>query len=212
MPVVDPRAWETAFRGLRDRAPFTFPTSAIPAHFRRAAVLALFWAERDSLTLLLTKRATTMSRNPGEVAFPGGLIEDGETPEQAAVREASEEVGLDPSAFEVLGRLDDAWSGQGSLLVPFVGWAPSRPALVASPAEVDAILTPTVEELLRPEAYSTETVESRGLEYVNEKVGFASGSVYGLTADLMLEALERGQRTPTTRGERRLRELISYHA
>jgi len=210
-PPVDVTAWTAALRGLRDRAPVIFPEEAIPPHFNRAAVLILFWQEEDSLRVLLTRRASTMSRHAGETAFPGGLVEEGETYEEAAVREAHEEVGLSPAAIEVVGRLDDAWSGAGSLLVPYVALAPARPSLAANPAEVAEILTPDVRDLLRPDARTTETLKVRGVTYVNDTITFPGGSVYGLTADILSEALERGQGTPSTRGEGRLRDIITYH-
>lgn len=210
-PQVDVAAWTAALRGLRDRAPVIFPEEAIPTHFKRAAVLAVFWEDEGSLRILLTRRASTMSRHAGQTAFPGGLVEVGETYAEAAVREAHEEVGLAPAAIEVVGRLDDAWSGAGSLLVPYVALARTRPSLTANPAEVDEILTPDVRDLLRPDARTTETVEQRGVTYVNDTITFPGGSVYGLTADILSEALERGQGVASNRGAGRLRDLITYH-
>lgn len=208
---IDVAAWTGRLRSLAARDPLVFPAESIPKHFRRAAVLILFWEEGASLRVLLTRRASRMSRHAGEIAFPGGLLEGDETSEQAAVREANEEVGLDPAAIEVIGRLDDAWSGAGSLLVPWIALASARPALTASPAEVDEILEPDVEELLRPDARTSETINVRGIQYVNETVTFDGGAAFGLTADILLEALERAQGLPCDRGETRGRELITYH-
>lgn len=210
-PLLDVVAWTASLRGLRHREPVIFPEEAIPAHFKRAAVLILFWQEQGSLRVLLTRRASTMSRHPGQTAFPGGIVEDGETYEEAAVREAHEEVGLAPTAIEVVGRLDDAWSGAGSLLVPYVALTRTRPAFAANPAEVDEILTPDVRDLLRPDARTTETLERRGVTYVNDTITFPGGSVFGLTADILSEALERGQGVASNRGEGRLRDIITYH-
>lgn len=208
--AVDVEAWVAGLRGLADRDALEFPADVIPADFRRSAVLILFWPDGDTMRVLLTRRSSRMSRHAGQTAFPGGLVEGDETFEQAAVREAQEEVGLNPSSYEVVGRLDDAWSGAGSHMVPWVGVAPSRPSMVASPDEVDEILTPDVRDLLRPEAMSIESVTTSRVEYINERIQFAGGEAFGLTADLLLEALERARGIPTSRGHLRLGHLVTW--
>lgn len=174
-------------------------------------MLILFWEDAGTLRTLLTRRPAHMSRHAGQIAFPGGILEEGESYRDAAVREAHEEVGLDPSSIEVVGRLDDAWSGAGNRLAPFVALSKVRPRLSANPAEVADILTPDVAPLLRPEARGQEMVEWRGIEYANETVEFEGGKAYGLSADLLLEALEWGGGHAPRRGEARLRDLASYH-
>ncbi len=208
---LDVDAWLERFRALGRREPLRFPSDAIPSHFKKSAVLILFWEEEGGLRTLLTRRPSHMSRHAGEIAFAGGLVEAGESFQLAAVREAHEEVGLDPASVEVVGRLDDAWSGSGSLLVSHVGLVPSRPTFSPQPAEVDEILTPDVRDLLRPEARRQQVVDSRGVRYVNEMIDFPGGAVFGLTADLLLEALEWGKGGAPHRGPARLRDLITYH-
>ena len=197
---------------LRSRAPYRFPEHAVPAHFRRAAVLVPFWAEPAALRVLLTRRASRMSRHAGQVAFPGGMLESGETHEQAALREAHEEVGIDPALVEVLGRLDDAWSGAGSHIVPVVAWLRARPRLEANPAEVDEILVADVADLLKPASRSEERVLRDGVEYVNPIVEWPGGRAYGLSADLLLEALAWVSGGTPERGPARLRDLDSWKA
>lgn len=207
----DSARWVEGLRSLAERKPVEFPPELIPPHFKHSAVLIVFWPEDESLRVLLTRRSSRMSRHAGEVAFPGGLLEEGETPKEAALRESQEEVGLDPGAIEVVGRLDDAWSGAGSHMVPFVALAERRPSLVPSPAEVEEILTPDVRELLRPEARSWDVVERQGVQYRNDVIEFDGGSTYGLTTDILLETLERAQGEPSVRGYIRLGQLVIYH-
>ena len=207
----DSARWVEGLRSLAERNPVEFPPELVPPHFKHSAVLIVFWPEDESLRVLLTRRSSRMSRHAGEVAFPGGLLEEGETPKEAALREAQEEVGLDPGTIEVVGRLDDAWSGAGSHMVPFVALAERRPSLVPSPAEVDEILTPDVRELLRPEARSWDVVERQGVQYRNDVIEFDGGSTYGLTTDILLETLERAQGEPSVRGYIRLGQLVIYH-
>jgi 8-oxo-dGTP pyrophosphatase MutT (NUDIX family) len=103
--------------------------------------------------LLLTERAHKMRSHPGQVAFPGGGIDAGETPEQAALREAYEEIGLDPASIEVFGELPQLWLPPSDFAVtPVLGWWRERtPVGIASPAEVHAIHHVAVADLLDPE-------------------------------------------------------------
>ena len=129
---LDPRSFQQRLRQLGDRQPFEFPADSIPTDFRRAAVLVPFWEEAGEVRVLLTRRSRRMSRHAGEVAFPGGLLEEGASWEQAALRETHEEVGIDASRIEIVGRLDDAWSGARNHLVPVVGWTRSSSGTVAA--------------------------------------------------------------------------------
>lgn len=206
----DPASFQARMHDLPRRAPFRFPRGAIPSDFRRSAVLIPFWEHEGRLRVLLTKRATTMSRGAGQVSFAGGLLEGDETVEQAAVREAAEEVGLAPDDATILGRLDDAWSRTGSLLVPIVAWLPARPSWRPNPAEVAEVLEPCVDELVQPAAQDRQTVTHAGMTFTNSIVRWEGGQAYGLSADLLLEALAWGTATPCDRGRTRLSELHAY--
>ena len=100
--------------------------------------------------------ADQLDGNTGQrtMRLPKGHLEPGETLEEAALREAHEEIGLEPGSVEVLGRLDDAWSGAGHHVVPIVGWGSAPPELVASPREVAEILVCAVETLPLPDSLS----------------------------------------------------------
>ena len=103
--------------------------------------------------LLLTERAHDMRSHPGQVSFPGGSVDPGETAVEAALREAEEETGLDPAAVEVFGRLPELWLPPSNFAVtPILGWW-REPAevTIASPAEVHAIHHVPIDELLDPE-------------------------------------------------------------
>jgi 8-oxo-dGTP pyrophosphatase MutT (NUDIX family) len=123
-----------------------------------SAVLAAFWEHDDGLEVLLTRRAGHLRAHRGEVAFPGGRAEPGEDLVATALREAHEEVGLDPSSVEVLGELDHLMTVTSrSFIVPFVAVLPERPGgLEPNPAEVDAVLFVPVSELLLDEVYREE--------------------------------------------------------
>src|SRR5688572_20188901 len=125
---------------------------------RGSAVLAAVWDEDDGAHMLLTRRATGLRSHSGEVSFPGGRRDPGESLLDAALREAAEEVALDPGSVEVLGELDHLMTiTSGSFIVPYVGVLPSRPSgLVPNPGEVDAVLFVPFAELLLDEVYREE--------------------------------------------------------
>lgn len=199
---------------LRSREPFRLPADEIPAHFRRAAVLLPFWPdpEADDVRVLMTRRATGLAQHAGQTAFPGGRLDAGETWVDAALREAHEEVGLEPGCVEVVGPLDDAWSGAGHHIVPIVGWLRSPPRLRANPSEVAAILVARVSEILRPESRSEIEVVHRGVRYRNPKLSFPGGDAHGLSADLLLEAIAWGLGRRPDLGPVRLAHLRTYFA
>ena len=90
---------------------------------RASAVLMLFGEGPDGPDLLLTERATRMRSHPGQVSFPGGSVDPGETAAQAALREAEEETGLDPSGVEVFAELPPLWLPPSNFAVtPVLAW------------------------------------------------------------------------------------------
>ena len=123
---------------------------------RYSAVLVLFGADGDPAEpdLLLIERAATMRSHAGQPAFPGGAVdpEDG-GPVAAALREAQEEVGLDPATVEVLGTLPDLWlPPSGFVVTPVVAWwRRPHPVHVVDAAEVAAVARIPVSRLVDPQ-------------------------------------------------------------
>jgi len=116
-----------------------------PAHApapgdRLAAVLAPV-VESPGPSLIFTVRSDALSRHPGEVSFPGGLVDEGESLADAARREAFEEIGLDPSLPRLVGALPAVHTYVSAILVvPFVGLLGSPPDLFAAEAEIKEII------------------------------------------------------------------------
>jgi 8-oxo-dGTP pyrophosphatase MutT (NUDIX family) len=130
-----------------DLTTFVAPEDSDP---RRGAVLMLFGSQQD---LLLTERAHDMRSHPGQVSFPGGAIDPGETPREAALREAYEETGLLPEGVEVFAELPELWLPPSNFAVtPVLGWwERESPVGVVDPAEVHAVYRVPLADLLDPE-------------------------------------------------------------
>jgi 8-oxo-dGTP pyrophosphatase MutT (NUDIX family) len=120
---------------------------AVPGS-RPAAVLVALFEEGAEARVVLTVRSDQLRSHTGEVAFPGGRLEDGEGVVEAALREAEEEVALDPAAVTVLGRLTPRPTiSSGALMTPVVGELAGRPTLRANPGEVERVFDVALSEL-----------------------------------------------------------------
>jgi 8-oxo-dGTP pyrophosphatase MutT (NUDIX family) len=121
-------------------------------------VLVPLFEEDGEVWVVLTRRAQHLRTHKGEVAFPGGRQDDGETLVEAALREAREEIALHTDDVEIIGELDHlATLSSNSSVVPFVGVLPGRPpSFTANPDEVEAVLTVPLSELLDDEVYRSE--------------------------------------------------------
>ena len=109
--------------------------------------------------LLLTRRSSQLRRHAGQWALPGGRLDPGETPEQAALREMAEEVNLALDASAVLGRLDDFITRSGFVITPVVVWAGAARDLVPNPQEVASVHRIAAAEFLRADAPLLDRIE-----------------------------------------------------
>ena len=108
--------------------------------FRAASVLIPIVQHQDGLTLLLTERAAHLHDHPGQISFPGGRFEEADiNPVETALREAEEEVGLQRSFVDVLGRLPEYRTGTGYQVSPIVALVNPAFELQSDPTEVAAI-------------------------------------------------------------------------
>jgi 8-oxo-dGTP pyrophosphatase MutT (NUDIX family) len=117
---------------------------------RPAAVLAPLLRRPVGAAFLFIRRRPDLSEHAGQVAFPGGRMEAGESPVGAALREAEEEVGLPAARVQVIGQLDDQPSPLRYRVTPLVGLVSEPPALVAQPGEVAEIFEVPLQRLLDP--------------------------------------------------------------
>ena len=127
------------------------------------------WSTRAAV--LLTRRAAGLRDHPGQWALPGGSMDAGETPEEAALRELQEEVGLQLAPGAVLGRLDDFATRSGFAITPVVVWGGSAPALVENAAEVASIHRVPLEEFMRADAPLLDVIEDSAHPVLRMPVG-----------------------------------------
>lgn len=121
--------------------------------------------------LLLTRRGGHLPTHARQWAFPGGRVEPGEAPVDAARRETQEEVGLDLAPSTLLGRLDDYPTRSGYVITPFVFWAGSAAEPVANPAEVASVHRVSLRELLRLDSPRFVTIPESDRPVVQVPIG-----------------------------------------
>ncbi|MGI9616289.1 MAG: NUDIX hydrolase [Acidimicrobiales bacterium] len=120
---------------------------------------------------ILTRRGSALNAHANQWALPGGRIDDGETPLEAAMREVDEEIGLDLSSDDLLGRLDDYPTRSGYVITPFVFWAGASADPVANPEEVASIHRISLRELARPDSPRFVTIPESDRPVIQVPVG-----------------------------------------
>ena len=122
-----------------------------------AGVLAALFEEQGEARLVLTRRSSDLRTHQGQISFPGGRIEPGEDAVAAALREAFEEVALEPSSVTVVGWLHPVLTMvSDSFIQPVLGTLGARPRLVASPSEVERVFDVSLAELADPAVFREE--------------------------------------------------------
>jgi 8-oxo-dGTP pyrophosphatase MutT (NUDIX family) len=164
---------------------------------RASAVLVALYDHHDEAHVVLTRRAQHLRSHRGEVSFPGGGQDPGEDLRRTALREAEEEVGLDPASVEIIGQLDHRQTiTSRSFIIPFVGILAGRPELTPSPAEVELILHVSLAELLAADVFREERW---GLPPLDRPIYFfeiAGDTVWGATASMLRNLLALITGTP----------------
>jgi 8-oxo-dGTP pyrophosphatase MutT (NUDIX family) len=180
-------AWDALFAGPS-------PTGAP----RAAAVLVALFDEAGEARVVLTRRSSSLRSHRGEVSFPGGRLDPGETVVSGARREAHEEIGLEPASAEPFGWLQPVLTyGSGSLIVPVVAALAARPEVHANQDEVERIFDVALADLLADGVFHEErwTLPGRRVRDAPDgsyPVWFfetAGEMVWGATARILTELL-----------------------
>lgn len=174
---------------VRKRLQKRVPASA-PRGLRPAAVLIPIVVEPEGHSLLLTRRADTLRRQPGDISFPGGAVDPSDaTPLAAALRESREEVGLDSEAVTLLGQMDERGTVTGFRITPFVG-AILGPYVFKPNHEVGELLKVPLAALSDPAALSIETRRVHGLPRDVYHYRYREHDIWGITGQLVKDFLE----------------------
>jgi 8-oxo-dGTP pyrophosphatase MutT (NUDIX family) len=153
-----------------------------------AAALLLLFPVDGRAVVLLTKRAPDLPHHAGQVSLPGGTVDPGETVEDAALREAEEEVGLARAAVRIIGCLTPLHIPvSGFVLHPVVGLAQERPAMRPEPGEVERLIEAPVAQLLDPRRHHRVTRVREGIEFEMPYFDLDGEQVWGATAMVLAE-------------------------
>jgi 8-oxo-dGTP pyrophosphatase MutT (NUDIX family) len=162
---------------------------------RVSAVLIALVDGVDGPEVLLTRRSMEMRTHRGEISFPGGRLDPGETPMETALREAHEEVGLDPSIPRVVGELEHLNTIVSlSYIVPIVSVLDHRPELEPRTAEVDRVLWTPISELTRSGTYRLERWGSPPMDRPLHFFELDDETVWGATAHMLVDLLTYSSR------------------
>lgn len=158
---------------------------------REAAVLISF-VDRPDPTILLTRRTEHLSNHAGQVAFPGGRVDpDDADIYAAAVREAQEEIGLDPAIPHVIGTSTPYLTGTGFHVVPVVAVIPPDLPLVPQEQEVAAIFEVRADILFNPANFSRRSVEWKGRMRSFYEIAGSDEYIWGATAGMIVSLGQR---------------------
>ncbi len=166
-------------------SPDLFPAD-IELASRPAAVLVPIVAREGKATVLLTRRAAHLRNHAGQIAFPGGKIDETDaSPVEAALREASEEIGLNARLITPLGYLDPWLTGTGFRVIPVVALVDNTLALTLNPDEVDDVFEVPVEFLMEPMNHLIHQRDHAGKARQFYAMPYGERYIWGATAGIL---------------------------
>ncbi len=157
-----------------------------------AAVLVPLVERPSGLTVLLTRRSDSLKRHSGQVAFPGGKAEPGETPAETALRETFEEIGVDPRFIRPIGMADTYETGTGFAITPVVAFAAPDFAIVRHEAEVAEVFETPFAFLMDPGNHELRVMKAAdGLERRFYAMPHEERTIWGATAGIVRGLYDR---------------------
>lgn len=170
--------------GLRDDSDFA------PTPLRDAAVLMAI-TDRPEPGILLTHRPTTMASHPGQVAFPGGKLERHEDAVEAALREAHEELAIDPSQVQIVGRAQHFVTGSGFKLTPVLGMVPPDLPIRPDPREVESWFEAPLRHVFDPANHVAKSGLFMGHRRDYTEIEWEGHRIWGITAGILVHLSHR---------------------
>jgi 8-oxo-dGTP pyrophosphatase MutT (NUDIX family) len=161
-----------------------------PSDARIAAGLLLLYPGERGVSLPLTVRASHLKRHAGQISLPGGATDEGETPTQAALREAYEEIGVDPARIRILGQLTPVYVlVSGFTLHPIVGITDERPEFAPAAHEVEEVIEVSIEDLQDASNIRRGTRTREGIAIEYPYFDLRGNHVWGATAMILGELI-----------------------
>jgi len=170
--------------------PLPGEAALLPASARPAAVLAPVVVHDDGVSLLLTQRAGSLRDHSGQIAFPGGKIEPGESPLNAALREMEEEIGLPRGRIEILGCLDPYQTSTGFRVFPVVGLARPPLELIPNPQEVEDVFETPLSFLMNAANHQRHFRQWQGQRRQFYAMPYQNRYIWGATAGMIRNLYE----------------------
>jgi 8-oxo-dGTP pyrophosphatase MutT (NUDIX family) len=198
LPYFDEVQARQAQNLMSPRPRLTERPDSFDGEVRLGGVLILFYRWSGQIYLVLTRRRDDLRTHAGQISFPGGRHEAPETLQETALRETEEEIGIAPTAIKVLGQLTPVYILPSDFEVhPFVGWyengsgANVRPSFSPDPAEVAEIIEVPLTHLLSAETRREEPRTISGYQLTIPYFAVGPHKVWGATAVMLSELLER---------------------
>lgn len=207
IPEGDPRLWlyqrlrpleeakamiQAPERGDFDLNPQWRDEATAAPLLRPAAVLVPIIDRPGGLTVLLTRRSPNLSSHAGQVAFPGGRIDESDDgPVGAALRETEEETGIPPSFVTPVGLLDPYETGSGFVIIPVVAVLAEGCTPRANPGEVDEIFEVPLDFLMDTANHQRHSAVWQGRERRYYAMPYESHNIWGATAGMIVNLRER---------------------
>lgn len=161
-----------------------------PEHRRACVLIPLIRGREGEWSILFTRRSENLAAHSGQISFPGGAVEPGETLEDAAVREAEEEVGIPPRHVEIIGRMDDVITHSGFLVAPFAGVIHEPVEYVIQETEVVEVFEVPIEALLDVRNPEVRYVAFRNKHYPAYFYRHLDYEIWGLTGRMLKSFLD----------------------
>lgn len=157
-----------------------------------AAVLVPVVDDPDGAKVILTQRTATLRKHSGQIAFPGGGIDEGDiSPEVAALREAREEIGLDSAFVETVGRLPQYLSATGFRIIPVLSVVRRGFVITPNPEEVDAVFEVPLSFLMNPDNHQRDSRTWQGIVRHFYVMPYGERHIWGITAGIIRTVYER---------------------